>query len=40
MNEYGCYGKGHTIHSAGQIEWFKDSVDDRSEQVFGNDLRY
>ena len=30
MNEYACYGKGHTIHSSGQIEWFKNSVDDRS----------
>ena len=20
MNEYACYGKGHTIHSSGQIE--------------------
>ena len=28
MNEYACYGKGHTIHSSGQIEWFKNSVDD------------
>ena len=33
MNEYGCYGKGHTIHSSGQIEWFENSVDDRSVQV-------
>ena len=32
MNEYACYGKGHTIHSSGQIEWFKD---DRSVQVGG-----
>ena len=23
MNEYACYGKEHTIHSSGQIEWFK-----------------
>ena len=22
MNEYACYGKGHTIHSSSQIEWF------------------
>ena len=36
MNEYACYGKGHTIHSSGQIEWFKNSVDDRSVQVGGN----
>ena len=35
MNEYACYGKGHTIHSSGQIEWFKNSVDDRSLQVGG-----
>ena len=35
MNEYAGYGKGHTIHSAGQIEQFKNSVDDRSFQVGG-----
>ena len=35
MNEYDCYGKGYTIHSSGQIEWFKNSVDDRSVQVGG-----
>ena len=35
VNEYACYGKGHTIHSSGQIEWFKNSVDDRSVQVGG-----
>ena len=35
MNEYACYGKGHTIHSSGQIEWFKNSVDERSVQVGG-----
>ena len=35
MNEYACYGKRHTIHSSGQIEWFKNSVDDRSVQVGG-----
>ena len=23
MNEYACYGKGHTIHSSRQIEWFE-----------------
>ena len=27
MKEYACYGKGHTIHSSGQIEWCKNSVD-------------
>ena len=35
MNEYAYYGKGHTIHSSGQIEWFKNSVDHRSVQVGG-----
>ena len=35
MNEYACYGKGHTIHSSGQIEWFKNSDDDTSVQVGG-----
>ena len=35
MNEYACYGKGHTTHSSGQIEWFKNSVDDTSVQVGG-----
>ena len=35
MNEYACYGEGQTIHSSGQIEWFKNSVDDRSVQVGG-----
>ena len=35
MNEYTCYGMRHTIHSSGQIEWFKNSVDDRSVQVGG-----
>ena len=40
MNEYACYGKGHTIHSSGQIEWFKNSVDDRSVQVGGKQRIY
>ena len=35
MDEYACYGKGHNIHSSGQIEWFKNSVHDRSVQVVG-----
>ena len=26
MNEYASYGKGHTIHSSGQIEWFKTQM--------------
>ena len=40
MNEHACYGKGHTIHSSGQIEWFKNSVDDRSVQVGGKQRIY
>ena len=39
MNEYACYGKGHTIHSSGQIEWFKNSVDDRSVNQVGRKQR-
>ena len=35
MNEYGCYGKGHTIHSSEKIDWLKKSVDNRSVQVGG-----
>ena len=35
MNEYACYGKGHTIHSSGQIEWHTKTVDDKSVQVGG-----
>ena len=35
MNGYACYEKGHAIHSSGQIEWFQNSVDDRSVQVGG-----
>ena len=35
MNEYAYYGKGHTIHSAGQIEWHKNLVYDKSVKVGG-----
>ena len=35
MNDYACFGKGQTIHSSGQIEWSKNSVDDSSVQVGG-----
>ena len=35
MNGYAFYGNRHTIHSSGLIEWFKNSVDDRSVQVGG-----
>ena len=36
MNEYAYYGKGHTIHSSGQIEWNKNQVDDTSVKVGGS----
>ena len=36
MNEYAYYGKGHTIHSSGQIEWHKNKVDDKSVKVGGS----
>ena len=29
MNEYAYYGKGHTIHSSGQIEWHTNTADDK-----------
>ena len=35
MNEYASYGKGHSIHSSGQIEWHTNTVDDKSVQVGG-----
>ena len=36
MNEYAYDGKGHTIHSSGQIGWNKNQVDDRSDKVGGS----
>ena len=35
MNEYAYYGKGHSIHSSGHIEWYTNTVDDKSVQVGG-----
>ena len=35
MNECAYYGKGHTIHCSGQIEWQKNQVDDKSVKVGG-----
>ncbi len=35
LNEYAYYGKGHTIHSPGQIEWHKNMVNDKSVKVGG-----
>ena len=36
MNEYDYYGKGHTIHTSGQIEWHKNTVDDKSVKEGGS----
>ena len=35
MNESAYYGRGHSIHSSGQIEWSTNTVDDKSVQVGG-----
>ena len=35
MNEYAYYGRGHSIHFSGEIEWYTNSVDDKSVQVGG-----
>ena len=35
MNEYAYCGRGHSIHSSGQIEWYTNTVDDKSVQVGG-----
>ena len=35
MNEYAFYGRGHSIHSSAQIEWYTNTVDDKSVQVGG-----
>ena len=35
MNEYAYYGRGHSIHSSGQVEWYTNVVDDKSVQVGG-----
>ena len=33
MNEHAYYGRGHSIHSSGQIEWYTNTMDDKSVQV-------
>ena len=35
INEYAYYGRGHSIHSSGQREWYTNTVDDKSVQVGG-----
>ena len=38
FNEYAYLGKGSSIHSSGQLEWFKTSVDEKSVEVGGTQL--
>ena len=33
MHEYAYYGRGNTIHSPGQIEWFQNTYGDKSFHV-------
>ena len=35
FNEYAYLGKGSSIHSSGQLEWFKTLVDEKSIKVGG-----
>ena len=38
FNEYTYLGKGSSIHSSGQLEWFKTLVDEKSIKVGGTQL--
>ena len=38
MHEYAYYGRGNTIHSQGQIEWFQNTCDDKSFHVGGKQV--
>ena len=38
FNEYAYLGKGSSIHSSGQLEWFKTNVDETSVKVGGTQL--
>ena len=38
MHEYAYYGRGNTIHSLGQIEWFKNTCNDKSFHVGGKQV--
>ena len=38
FNEYVYLGKGLSIHSSGQLEWFKTNVDEKSVKVGGSQL--
>ena len=38
MHEYAYYGRGSTINSPGQIEWFQNTCDDKSFHVGGKQV--
>ena len=38
FNEYAYHEKGSSIHSSGQLEWFKTNVDEKSVKVGGTQL--
>ena len=38
FNEYAYLGKGSSIHSSSQLEWFKTNVDEKSVKVGGTQL--
>ena len=38
FNEYAYLGKGSSIHSSGQLEWFKTNLDETSVKVGGTQL--
>ena len=38
FNEYAYLGKGSSIHSSGQLEWFKTTVDEKYVKVGGTNL--
>ena len=38
MHEYAYYGRGNTIHSCCQIEWFNNPCDDKSHHVGGKQV--
>ena len=38
MHEYAYYGRGNTIPSPCQIEWFKNTCEDKSHHVGGNQV--
>ena len=38
FNEYAYLGKGSSIHSSGQLDWFKTNVDEKSVKVGGTQL--